>query len=61
MLIHVFFLLADIYQILSGKSDNDSCTLYSDRTLINRRNVRADPKCAYRADRDFLPLVLSQE
>ena len=58
MLIHVFFLLDDIYQILSGKSDNDSCTLYSDRTLINRRNVRADPKSAYRADRDFLPLVL---
>ena len=45
-------------RFFSGKSDNDSCTLYSDRTLINRRNVRADPKSAYRADRDFLLLVL---
>ena len=33
----------------------DCCTLFSDCTLINRRNVKADPKDAYRADRDFFP------
>ncbi|XP_022791377.1 uncharacterized protein LOC111330730 [Stylophora pistillata] len=38
----------------SGKSDDDHCTLFSDRSLINRRNVNGEPKLAYRADRDFL-------
>ena len=30
--------------------------MYSDRTLINRRNVVNDPKNAYAANRDFLIL-----
>lgn len=30
----------------------------SDRILINRRNVKSDPHTAYRADRDFLLVVL---
>lgn len=40
----------------SVKSDGDICTMYSDRTLINRRNVVNDPKNAYAANRDFLIL-----
>ena len=42
----------------SGKSETDCCTLYSDHTLINRQNVKADPKDAYRAERDFFLLVI---
>ena len=34
------------------------CTMYADRTLINRRNVTADPSKAYHADRDFFALVV---
>ena len=34
------------------------CTLYADRTTINRRNVAADPAKAYRADRDFFLVVV---
>ena len=45
-------------RFFSGKSEGDCCTLYSDRTLINRRNVKADPHTAYRADRDFLALAI---
>ena len=30
----------------------------SDRALINRRNVKADPEDAYRPDRDFLEIVI---
>ena len=33
---------------------------FSDRTLINRRNVKADPKSACRADRDFLLVLKSR-
>lgn len=40
----------------SPQSDGDMCTLHADRTLINRRNVKTDPKAAYAADRDFLIL-----
>lgn len=32
--------------------------MYSDRTLINRRNVKGDPSSAYRADRDFFVLAV---
>ena len=32
--------------------------MFSDRTLINRRNVTGDPKAAYRPNRDFLRIVL---
>lgn len=48
-----------IYQrFYSAKSDGDMCTMFSDRTLINRRNVLSDPKNAYAANRDFLVLEL---
>ena len=40
------------------KSDVDVCTLSSDRTLINRRNVKSDPHSAYRANRDFLLITI---
>ncbi|XP_074619605.1 uncharacterized protein LOC141878531 [Acropora palmata] len=45
-------------KFFSAKSDGDTCSLYSDRTLIDRRNVKAEPQSAYHADRDFLVLVI---
>ena len=33
--------------------------MFSDRNVINRRNVREDPHTAYRADRDFLVLEVT--
>ncbi|XP_048589438.1 uncharacterized protein LOC116618156 [Nematostella vectensis] len=42
----------------SAQSDGDLCTMYADRTTINRRNVTADPSKAYHADRDFLIIVI---
>ena len=45
-------------RFFSAKSDGDLCTLYADRTTINRRNVTADPAKAYRADRDFFLVVV---
>lgn len=55
----LFFPLQLIFKkFFSGKSESDNCTLNSDRTLINRRNVKSDPHTAYRADRDFLLIVL---
>lgn len=45
-------------RFFSAKSDGDLCTLYDDRTTINRRNVTADPSKAYRADRDFFLVVI---
>lgn len=44
-----------------GKSDDDHCTLFSDRSLINRRNVNGEPKLAYRADRDFLEVEVKAQ
>ena len=41
-------------RLFSGKSDSDLCTLFSDRTLINRRNVTGDPHSSYWANWDFL-------
>lgn len=38
----------------SGGSDNDLCTMVSDRNLVNRRNVKSDVHKAYRPNRDFL-------
>ena len=32
--------------------------MFSDRTLINRRNITQDPHSNYRADRDFFLLIL---
>ena len=34
----------------------DKCTLYSDRNLINRRNVKSDVDSAVNADRRFFEL-----
>ena len=45
-------------KFFSGKSESDICTLFSDRTLINRRNVKSDPHTAFRADRDFLLITV---
>ena len=44
-------------RFFSGKSDVDSCTMFLDRTLINRRNVTGDTHSSYRANRDFLSIV----
>ena len=33
--------------------------MFADRNLINRRNVREDPHTAYRADRDFMVLLVT--
>ena len=44
-------------RFFSGKSDVDTCTMFSDRTLINRRNVTSDTHSSYRANRDFLSVV----
>ena len=44
-------------RFFSGKSDVDTCTMFSDRTLINRRNVTGDTHSSYRANRDFLSIV----
>lgn len=57
--VHLILLFQLLYnRFFSGKSDVDSCTLYSDRTLINRRNVTSDPKSSYRPNRDFFLIVL---
>lgn len=45
-------------KFFSAKSDGESCTIYSDRTLINRRNVTGDPKATYRPNRDFLRIII---
>ena len=42
----------------SGKSEVDKCTLFSDSTVINRRNMTTETKDTYRANRDFLTIVL---
>ena len=34
-------------RFFSGKSHSDLCTLFSDHTLINRRNVTGDPHSSY--------------
>lgn len=48
-----------IYNIFfAAKSEVDACTLHSDKTVINRRNVTSDPKKPYRPNRDFLEIVL---
>lgn len=43
-----------------GSSDDD-CTIVSERNIVNRRNVGADPHTAYRADRDFLILEVTSQ
>lgn len=58
MLIFYFYSQLVFKRFFTGKSEGDCCTLYSDRTLINRRNVKAEPQSAYRPDRDFLEIVI---
>ena len=58
----LFFLQQLIYsRFFCGKSDSDLCTLFSDRTLINRRNVTGDPHSSYRANRDFLHTIFQSQ
>ena len=53
-----FFCQQLIYsRFYNGKSANDSCTLFSDKNLLNQRNVTGDVQSSYRADRDFLEIV----
>lgn len=53
-----FFCQQLIYsRFYNGKSANDSCTLFSDKNLLNHRNVTGDVQSSYRADRDFLEIV----
>ena len=42
-------------KFFSGKSESDSCTLYSDRTL---KDNKSDPHTAYPADQDILLINL---
>ena len=56
LIISYFFQQLIYSRFFSGKSDSDLCTLFSDRTLINRRNVTGDPH-SYRANRDFLHVI----
>lgn len=43
----------------SGASSGDKCTLFSDRNLINRRNVKADVSSAANPCRKFFELEVS--
>ena len=38
----------------SLSSDDDACTMFYDRNLINRRNVKVEAKKAYRPNKDFI-------
>lgn len=58
LLIFYFYSQLVFKKFFTGKSEGDCCTLYSDRTLINCRNVKAEPQSAYRPDRDFLEIVV---
>ncbi len=44
-------------RFFDGRSTIDSCMMFSDRNLINRRNVTSDVKSSYRPDRDFLEII----
>lgn len=57
----MFFQQLIYSRFFSGKSDSDLCTLFSDRTLINRRNVTGDPHSSYRANRDFLHTIFQSQ
>ena len=39
-------------------SANDKCTLYADRNLINRRNVKADAHHAYAPNKQMFLLAV---
>ena len=53
----LFFYQLIYSRFFDGKSTVDSCTMFSDRNLINRRNVTGDVQSSYRPDRDFLWIV----
>ncbi|XP_028517188.1 uncharacterized protein LOC114575820 [Exaiptasia diaphana] len=46
------------HRFYSAQSDANHCTMYSDRSLINRRNVTNDTHSNYRANKDFFLLIL---
>lgn len=46
-------------KLFSGASAHDKCTLYSDRNLINRRNVKGDVSAAANPCRRFFILEVS--
>ncbi|XP_028518482.1 uncharacterized protein LOC114576306 [Exaiptasia diaphana] len=50
------FLKVLFKNFFSGSSSSDKCTLYSDRNLINRRNVKADVDKAVNPCRQFFEL-----
>lgn len=45
------------FRFFSGKLDVDSCMMFLDRILINRRNVIGDMYLFYCVNRDFLFIV----
>lgn len=64
MLVHQYILLTLLFPVIqvafsnlySGASAADKCTLYSDRNLVNRRNVKGDVTAAANACRRFFQL-----
>lgn len=51
----IFFQLA-FQNLYSPSSSSDKCTMYADRTLINRRNVKSDVSSAANPCRQFFTL-----
>ena len=54
----LIFLQLIFKRFFYGKSEADCSSLYSDRTLINRGNAKAEPQATYRHDSGFLVLVV---
>ena len=52
----IFSLQLAFENLYSGSSGYDKCTLYADRTLINRRNVKSDVSSAVNPCRQFFTL-----
>ena len=46
-------------RLFSGKSDADICSMFSDRTLMNRRNVTGDTHLSYGAIMDFFSILFT--
>ena len=49
----LYYLQVAFSHLYSAASAGDKCTLYSDRNLVNRRNVKADVDSAVNAARHF--------
>lgn len=64
MLVHEFILITLLFPVIqvafsnlySGASAADKCPLYSDRNLVNRRNVKEGVTAAANACRRFFQL-----